>query len=224
MTRFRVRASGPLEGRVEVAGATKNSGVKQMAAASLAPGVTTLRNMPPVLDLDVMSDLLRAVGARVDQPDAQRRARRRVGNSATRSAVRARHAHARVVQRARPAARALRRGARRAAAAATTSGAARSTCTCAASSRWAPTWRSTHGFVHARCDAAAGRARAARVPERRRDGELDVRGRAGQGHDRDRERGPRARGHRPRGLPRPHGRASDGRWVPRPSRSKGSRS
>src|SRR5436190_946750 len=69
MTRFRVRASGPLEGRVEVAGATKNSGVKQMAAALLAPGVTTLRNMPPVLDLDVMSDLLRAIGAGVDQPE-----------------------------------------------------------------------------------------------------------------------------------------------------------
>jgi UDP-N-acetylglucosamine 1-carboxyvinyltransferase len=68
MTRFRVRAGSPLEGRVEVAGATKNSGVKQMAAALLAPGVTTLRNMPPVLDLDVMSDLLRAVGATVEQP------------------------------------------------------------------------------------------------------------------------------------------------------------
>src|SRR5579862_7762969 len=66
MTRFRVRASGPLEGRVEVAGATKNSGVKQMAAALLAPGVSTLRNMPAVLDLAVMSDLLRAVGANVD--------------------------------------------------------------------------------------------------------------------------------------------------------------
>ena len=69
MTRFRVRPAARLEGRIEVAGATKNSGVKQMAAALLAPGVTTLRNMPPVLDLDVMSDLLRAVGARVDQPE-----------------------------------------------------------------------------------------------------------------------------------------------------------
>jgi len=68
MTRFRVRASDPLEGRVEVAGATKNSGLKQMAAALLAPGITTLRNMPPVLDLDVMSDLLRAIGAGVEQP------------------------------------------------------------------------------------------------------------------------------------------------------------
>jgi len=69
MTRYRVRPGARLDGRIEVAGATKNSGVKQMAAALLAPGVTTLRNMPPVLDLDVMSDLLRAVGARVDQPE-----------------------------------------------------------------------------------------------------------------------------------------------------------
>src|SRR5207245_2171318 len=69
MTRFRVRPGARLEGRIEVAGATKNSGVKQMAAALLAPGVTTLRNMPPVLDLDMMSDLLRAVGARVEEPE-----------------------------------------------------------------------------------------------------------------------------------------------------------
>jgi UDP-N-acetylglucosamine 1-carboxyvinyltransferase len=39
-----------------------------MAAALLAPGVTTLRNVPTVRDLDVMIDLLRATGARVDQP------------------------------------------------------------------------------------------------------------------------------------------------------------
>jgi UDP-N-acetylglucosamine 1-carboxyvinyltransferase len=69
MSRFRVRPGARLEGRIAVAGATKNSGVKQMAAALLAPGVTTLRNMPPVADLDVMSDLLRAVGAQVEQPE-----------------------------------------------------------------------------------------------------------------------------------------------------------
>jgi UDP-N-acetylglucosamine 1-carboxyvinyltransferase len=68
VTRFRVRASGPLAGRVQPSGATKNAGLKQMAAALLAPGVTTLRNMPTVRDLDVMIDLLRATGARVDQP------------------------------------------------------------------------------------------------------------------------------------------------------------
>jgi UDP-N-acetylglucosamine 1-carboxyvinyltransferase len=68
MTRFRVRPSGPLEGVVPVSGATKNAGLKLMAAALLAPGTTTLRNMPPVRDLDVMIALLRATGAQVDQP------------------------------------------------------------------------------------------------------------------------------------------------------------
>jgi UDP-N-acetylglucosamine 1-carboxyvinyltransferase len=66
---MRVRPSRPLEGIVHVSGATKNSGLKQMAAALLAPGVTTLRNMPPVRDLDVMIDLLRATGAVVDIPE-----------------------------------------------------------------------------------------------------------------------------------------------------------
>ena len=70
MTRFRVRANGPLEGVVRLSGATKNSGLKQMAAALLAPGVTTLHNMPPVRDLDVMMDLLRATGARVAMVEA----------------------------------------------------------------------------------------------------------------------------------------------------------
>src|SRR3954465_352130 len=69
MTRFRVHASGPLEGAVAVSGATKNSGLKHLAAALLAPGVTTLRNMPAVRDLDVMIDLLRATGAVVDIPE-----------------------------------------------------------------------------------------------------------------------------------------------------------
>jgi UDP-N-acetylglucosamine 1-carboxyvinyltransferase len=66
-TTYVVRSGRPLEGRVEVSGATKNSGLKHMAAALLAPGITTLRNVPPVLDLDVMIDLLRAVGATVER-------------------------------------------------------------------------------------------------------------------------------------------------------------
>src|SRR6185436_16580639 len=60
---FVVRANGPLRGAVRVSGATKNAGTKQMAAALLAPGVTTLRNLDPVADLDVMIDVLRAIGA-----------------------------------------------------------------------------------------------------------------------------------------------------------------
>ena len=38
MDAFVVRANGPLSGTVRVCGATKNAGLKQMAAALLAPG------------------------------------------------------------------------------------------------------------------------------------------------------------------------------------------
>jgi UDP-N-acetylglucosamine 1-carboxyvinyltransferase len=63
---FVVLSGSPLGGRVRVSGATKNLGLKMMAAALLAPGVTTLRNMDPVTDLDVMIDVMRAVGVDVD--------------------------------------------------------------------------------------------------------------------------------------------------------------
>jgi UDP-N-acetylglucosamine 1-carboxyvinyltransferase len=63
MNAFVVRAGGPLSGTVRVSGATKNAGLKQMAAALLAPGVTVLRNVHPVLDLDAMLDVMRAIGA-----------------------------------------------------------------------------------------------------------------------------------------------------------------
>jgi len=63
---FVVRAGGPLSGTVRVPGATKNAGLKQMAAALLAPGVTVLRNVHPVLDLEAMLDVMRAIGADVE--------------------------------------------------------------------------------------------------------------------------------------------------------------
>jgi UDP-N-acetylglucosamine 1-carboxyvinyltransferase len=63
---FVVMAGPPLSGRVRVSSATKNLGLKQMAAALLAPGTTTLRNVDRVSDLDVMIDVLRAVGAQVE--------------------------------------------------------------------------------------------------------------------------------------------------------------
>jgi len=67
MSRYVVHPGRPLEGVVKISGATKNSGLKQMAAALLAPGVTVLRNLPRVGDLDVMIDLMRAIGATVTQ-------------------------------------------------------------------------------------------------------------------------------------------------------------
>ena len=58
MDRFRVRPGSPLSGEVRVSGATKNSGLKQMAASILAPGASVLRNMPPVADSAVMIELM----------------------------------------------------------------------------------------------------------------------------------------------------------------------
>jgi UDP-N-acetylglucosamine 1-carboxyvinyltransferase len=49
---------------------TKNAGCKQLAAALLAPGVSVLRNMTPVADLEVMLDLLVAMGVGVDRVGA----------------------------------------------------------------------------------------------------------------------------------------------------------
>ncbi|MBM3674052.1 MAG: UDP-N-acetylglucosamine 1-carboxyvinyltransferase [Actinobacteria bacterium] len=60
-----VRPGTPLHGTIKVSGASKNSGVKQLAAALLAPGVTTVRNLSPVKDLEVMIAVLRAVGVEV---------------------------------------------------------------------------------------------------------------------------------------------------------------
>jgi UDP-N-acetylglucosamine 1-carboxyvinyltransferase len=66
MDAFVVRAGSPLSGTVRVPGATKNAGLKQMAAALLAPGVTVLRNVHRVLDLEAMLDVMRAIGATVE--------------------------------------------------------------------------------------------------------------------------------------------------------------
>jgi UDP-N-acetylglucosamine 1-carboxyvinyltransferase len=64
--RFLVRSGARLCGTVRVSGATKNAGLKQMAAALLAPGTTVLRNVTRVADLGVMLEVLRAIGAGVD--------------------------------------------------------------------------------------------------------------------------------------------------------------
>ncbi len=63
--RYHVRPAGPLAGTVRAAGMTKNAGCKQLAAALLCSGVSTVRNLHPVADLDVMCELLGAIGASV---------------------------------------------------------------------------------------------------------------------------------------------------------------
>lgn len=63
-----VRGGTPIRGEVRVEGA-KNSALKLMAAALMAPGVTHLTNVPDIADVDVMSRVLEALGARVERAD-----------------------------------------------------------------------------------------------------------------------------------------------------------
>ena len=65
---IRVRRSGPLSGSVRVSGA-KNSVLKLMAAAVLAPGRFTLHNVPRIVDVALMADLLEGMGAKVAHVD-----------------------------------------------------------------------------------------------------------------------------------------------------------
>ncbi|MEY2710332.1 MAG: UDP-N-acetylglucosamine 1-carboxyvinyltransferase, partial [Actinomycetota bacterium] len=58
--------SGPLSGEVTVPGA-KNSVLKLMAATLLADGRHLLTNVPVIDDVEIMSDLLRAVGLRIER-------------------------------------------------------------------------------------------------------------------------------------------------------------
>ncbi|MEI7631218.1 MAG: UDP-N-acetylglucosamine 1-carboxyvinyltransferase, partial [Actinomycetes bacterium] len=54
-----------LQGTVRVTGA-KNSVLKLMAAALLAEGTTTLTEVPDILDVEIMAELLRRLGCEVD--------------------------------------------------------------------------------------------------------------------------------------------------------------
>ena len=68
--RFRVVGGARLAGEVRVTGA-KNSVLKVMAAALLAEGRTTLTEVPHILDVEIMGELLRRLGCAVDyDPDA----------------------------------------------------------------------------------------------------------------------------------------------------------
>ena len=62
--RFRIVGGTTLKGAVTVTGA-KNSVLKLMAASLLAVGKTTIRNVPDIADVEIMSDLLTRLGCTV---------------------------------------------------------------------------------------------------------------------------------------------------------------
>lgn len=61
-----VHGNNTLTGSVEIAGA-KNSALKLMAAAILGQGTSILHNVPRISDIQIMSDVLAGLGARVDR-------------------------------------------------------------------------------------------------------------------------------------------------------------
>ena len=65
MERFDVTGGARLAGEVRVTGA-KNSVLKVMAACLLAEGTSTLRNVPDIGDVPIMAEVLRGLGATVD--------------------------------------------------------------------------------------------------------------------------------------------------------------
>jgi UDP-N-acetylglucosamine 1-carboxyvinyltransferase len=62
---FEVTGGASLSGRVRVTGA-KNSALKLMAAALLATGRTTIEEVPDILDVAIMSEVLRRLGCGVE--------------------------------------------------------------------------------------------------------------------------------------------------------------
>ena len=61
---FRIQGGARLVGEVHVTGA-KNSSLKLMAVALLAPGKTTIHAVPDILDVAIMAELLRRLGCTV---------------------------------------------------------------------------------------------------------------------------------------------------------------
>jgi UDP-N-acetylglucosamine 1-carboxyvinyltransferase len=70
MERLRILGRTRLTGEVRVAGA-KNSALKLMAAALLTEGRTVLREMPDILDVRYMGELLQRLGCSLDADTAQ---------------------------------------------------------------------------------------------------------------------------------------------------------
>ena len=64
LERFRVIGGARLTGTVKVSGA-KNSALKLMAATLLAPGKSTITNLPDIADVEYMSELLTRLGCTV---------------------------------------------------------------------------------------------------------------------------------------------------------------
>ncbi len=76
MDSFLIRGGTRLKGKVEISG-SKNSALPIMAACLLAEGVSTLKGVPRLSDIDSMSKLLGELGCHVYRHEPGRRPGRR---------------------------------------------------------------------------------------------------------------------------------------------------
>src|SRR5689334_22988131 len=67
---IRVKGGTPLTGEVTVGGA-KNSALKLMAVALLAPGRSVVENVPRITDIAIMAEVLRRLGCQVSLDGGQ---------------------------------------------------------------------------------------------------------------------------------------------------------
>ncbi|MEY3331474.1 MAG: hypothetical protein RL202_740, partial [Actinomycetota bacterium] len=70
LDRFKVVGGASLRGDVTIQGA-KNSVLKLMAVTLLAPGTSTIRNVPDIADVDMMSELLERLGCSISRDKVQ---------------------------------------------------------------------------------------------------------------------------------------------------------
>jgi UDP-N-acetylglucosamine 1-carboxyvinyltransferase len=66
---YRIVGGAPVTGEITCYGA-KNFATKAMVAACLGDGPTTLSNMPPIGDVEITGNMLKAIGAKVEWVDA----------------------------------------------------------------------------------------------------------------------------------------------------------
>ena len=194
MDRVLVRPNGPLTGEVAISGA-KNSALLLMAATLLAPGEHVLTNVPRIADVATMVELLGAIGVECE----------REGTTIALRTPDELHPEApyHLVERMRASIGVLgpllaRCGeARVALPGGDDFGSRPIDMHLSGLEALGATFELEHGYVRGFGGRLAGRAGHARVPERRCDREHPHGCRVGEGHDRDRERGARARDLRP---------------------------
>lgn len=65
MEKLVIEGGRPLSGTIKIHGAKKNAALPILAASMMASGTHTLHNIPDLLDIQVMLNILRALGCRV---------------------------------------------------------------------------------------------------------------------------------------------------------------